>query len=444
MPDFLAKAALLPQGWTDNVLISVDAAGIITGIGAGHDASAAQILDGPVLPGMPNLHSHAFQYAMAGLAEHSTDPANSFWSWRKAMYGFLETFGPDELEGIATSLYQNMLRAGYTQVAEFHYLHHQPGGRPYDDRACLARCMVRAARKAGIGITLLPVLYAHAGFGGQVPEGAQRRFINSADQMIDMVSSLYQEFEADPDVRIGLALHSLRAVSPDMIAEAVSAVHRIDPHMPIHIHAAEQTKEVEDCQAWCGQRPVEWLLDHCEIDSRWCLIHATHMTEDETRALARSGAVAGLCPTTEANLGDGLFNLPSYLRHGGQFGIGSDSHISVNMIEELRWLEYGQRLTQRQRLVARSESGGHTGAFLYQAALAGGAQALGTRSGQIAVGCRADFLVLDGENPALRDKAGDFIQDAMIFATNSTPVKDVYTGGCAVVRDFRAVSYVSD
>lgn len=444
MPDFLAKAALLPQGWADNVLISVDTAGVITGVRTGYKGAADEILDGPVLPGMPNLHSHAFQYAMAGLAEHSADPANSFWSWRKAMYGFLETFGPDELEDIATKLYQEMLKAGYTQVAEFHYLHHQPDGQPYDDRVRLGRCMVRAARKAGIGITLLPVLYAHAGFGGQAPEGAQRRFINSAGQIVDMVSSLHREFESDPHVRIGLALHSLRAVSPDKIAETVSAVHRIDPLMPIHIHAAEQTKEVEDCLSWCGQRPVEWLLDHCEIDSRWCLIHATHMTEGETIALARSGAVAGLCPTTEANLGDGLFNLSPYLQHGGQFGIGSDSHISVNMIEELRWLEYGQRLTQRQRLVARSESEGHTGHFLYQAALAGGAQALGTRSGQIAAGHRADFLVLDVHHPALSGKTGDFIQDAMIFATNSNPIKDVYAGGHVVVRNFKTVNHGPD
>lgn len=438
MPDFLAKAALLPQGWADDVLISVDESGWITAVRPGQPSALAQILDGPVVPGMPNLHSHAFQYAMAGLAEHSEDPANSFWSWRKVMYGFLDTLGPEELERIATELYGAMLKAGYTQVAEFHYLHHCPDGTPYEDRAHLSHCMVRAAKAAGIGMTLLPVLYAHGGFGGQAPEYGQRRFINTPAQILDMIASLYSDYEADPQVQIGLALHSLRATTPEMITETVSAVRRINPQMPIHIHVAEQEKEVADCQAWGGQRPVEWLLEHNDVDAHWCLIHATHMTETETRDLALSGAVAGLCPTTEANLGDGLFNLTSYLEHGGRFGIGSDSHISVNMIEELRWLEYGQRLTRRQRLIARTAAEQHMGAFLYQSALSGGAQALGTKTGQIAVGCRADFIVLDAQNSSLKGKDHDLVLDAMIFASNSSPVRDVYVGGRAVVKNFEA------
>ncbi len=439
MPDFLAKAALLPQGWADDVLISVDEAGWITAVRPGQPSAVAQTLDGPVVPGMPNLHSHAFQYAMAGLAEHSEDPANSFWSWRKVMYGFLDTLGPAELERIATGLYSAMLKAGYTQVAEFHYLHHRPDGTPYEDRAHLSHCMIRAAKAAGIGITLLPVLYAHGGFGGQAPESGQRRFINSPAQILDMIASLYRDYEADPEVQIGLALHSLRATTPEMITETVSAVRRINPQMSIHIHMAEQEKEVDDCKAWSGQRPVEWLLEHNDVDSHWCLIHATHMTETETRDLALSGAVAGLCPTTEANLGDGVFNLTPYLEHGGRFGIGSDSHISVNMIEELRWLEYGQRLTRRQRLIARRATEQHTGAFLYKSALAGGAQALGTKTGKIEAGCRADFIVLDSQCPALKGKGHDLVLDAAIFASNSPPVRDVFVGGHAVVKNFKAL-----
>lgn len=439
MPHFLAKAALLPQGWADHVLITTDESGWITDVQPGQPAALAQSLDGPVVPGMPNLHSHAFQYAMAGLAEHGDDPQNSFWSWRKVMYDFVDTLGPAELEKIATELYTAMLKAGYTQVAEFHYLHHRPDGTPYEDRAHLSHCMIRAAKAAGIGITLLPVLYEHSGFGGLAPENGQRRFINTPDQILDIVASLYSDYEGDPLVRIGLAFHSLRATTPEMIKEVTKAVRKIDPQMPIHIHVAEQEKEVADCLAWSGKRPVEWLLENGEVDAHWCLIHATHMTETETRNLALSGAIAGLCPTTEANLGDGLFNLKSYMEHGGRFGIGSDSHISVNMVEELRWLEYGQRLAQRRRIIARTETEPHTGTFLYKTALEGGAKALGTKTGQISPGHRANFIVLDAT--AFKGREKNLILDTAIFATNRTPVMDVFVGGVAVVKNFEAVCH---
>ena len=442
MPDFLAKTALLPQGWADNVLIGVDEAGRIGSVRALGNAAPppqAQILDGPVIPGMPNLHSHAFQYAMAGLAEHSDHPTNSFWTWRKVMYDFLDRLDAPELEQIATDLYCSMLKAGYTQVAEFHYVHHRPDGTPYEDRAHLAHCMIRAAKKAGIAITMIPVLYAYSGFNNQPPEHGQRRFINTQKDLLDMVSALHRDYAGDDDVKIGVSLHSLRAVSPEMVSETVAEARRIDPQIPIHIHAAEQEKEVEDCKAWSGKRPVEWLLDNHDVDSHWCLIHATHMTEEETRDLARSGAVAGLCPTTEGNLGDGVFNLKPYLDHGGRFGIGTDSHISINMIEELRFLEYSQRLARRQRLIARSAADPHVGAFLYKAALAGGAQALGTKSGKIESGCRADFIVLDDGQGRFKDRRGNMILDAAIFASNSTPVRDVFVGGRARVRNFNTV-----
>lgn len=441
MPEFLAKTALLPQGWADQVLISVDDAGWISAIrplGQSAPPPTMQVLDGPVIPGMPNVHSHAFQYAMAGLAEHSDHPTNSFWTWRKIMYEFLDWLEAPELEQIATDLYRAMLRAGYTQVAEFHYVHHRPDGTPYDDRNHLAHTMIRAAKAAGIGITMIPVLYAYSGFGGLPPEHGQRRFINTQKQILDMVAALHTDYAGDDMVKIGVSLHSLRAVSPEMIRETVDEARRINPQIPIHIHAAEQEKEVEDCKAWSGKRPVEWLLDNHAVDSHWCLIHSTHMTEEETRGLAHSGAVAGLCPTTEGNLGDGIFNLPSYLDHGGRFGIGTDSHISINMIEELRWLEYAQRLTRRQRLIARSAHEQNVGAYLYKSALLGGAQALGTKTGQLSPGYRADFIVLDDEQGRFRDRAGDMILDAAIFASNSNPVRDVFVGGRQVVKDKKA------
>ena len=432
MPRFLAKTALLPDGWKNNILISVGENGLIEDVQPGQTSVDAIKLDGPVIPGMANLHSHAFQYAMAGLAEHAEGDQNSFWSWRKVMYDFLGRLGPEELEKIATDLYKQMLRAGYTQVGEFHYLHHQPDGKPYDDRAQLSRCMIRAAKAAGIGITILPVLYATGGFGGKPPEDGQKRFINTPEQILDIIASLRREYENDPQVRVGFAFHSLRAVTPEMIAEVAKAVRQIDPQMPIHIHVAEQEKEVEDCKAWSGKRPVEWLLDNADVDRHWCLVHATHMTEEETRGLARGGAVAGLCPTTEANLGDGLFNLSPYISAGGKFGVGSDSHISVNMIEELRLLEYGQRLAQRRRIIARTEAAPHSGAFLYRQALEGGWQATGVNAGKIEPGSRADFIVLEND----RNRKNDLVLDTAIFAANASPVKHVFVGGRQVVKDF--------
>lgn len=439
MQHFFAKTALLPDGWGKDALITVDENGWITDVQEDQPRAQAQVLDGAVLPGMPNLHSHAFQYAMAGLAEHTDGNQSSFWTWRKVMYDFLGTLGPAELEEIATQLYTDMLKAGYTQVGEFHYLHHQPDGTPYEDRAHLSHCMIRAAKATGIGITLLPVLYAQGGFGGKPPEDGQKRFINTPEQILDIIASLRREYKDDPQVQIGLAFHSLRAVTPEMIKDVTRAARQIDPQMPIHIHVAEQEKEVEDCKAWSGKRPVEWLLGNADVDAHWCLVHATHMTETETRDLARSGAVAGLCPTTEANLGDGVFNLPSYIAGGGRLGIGSDSHISVNMIEELRWLEYGQRLMRRQRTIAHTEAELHTGSFLYKTALEGGAQALGSPTGRIAAGYRADFIMLDTQQRALQGKVQDTLLDATIFATNAGPVRDVFVGGRQVVKNFETV-----
>lgn len=437
MPSYLAPAAMLPSGWAEQALIQVDDAGFITAVEAGAAAGADERLAGPVIPGMPNLHSHAFQRAMAGLAERAAGGADDFWGWREVMYRFLARLNPDDVAAIAAQLYLEMARQGYTAVGEFHYLHHGPGGAPYADRAELSRRVIEAAREVGIGITHLPVLYTQGGFGGEPPLERQRRFVNDPAGLAEILATLRRDYAADPQVALGLAPHSLRAVDPPALAEALTAAAEADPSAPIHIHAAEQTREVEECRAALGAPPVAWLLEHAQPDARWCLIHATHMTAEETAGLAASGAVAGLCPTTEANLGDGLFPLPAYLEKGGAIGIGGDSHVSVNMREELRWLEYGQRLLLRARNVAASIEQPATGARLYRAALEGGRRALGRPIARIEAGSRADLLVLDGGHPALCGKAGDDLLGGLVFAASDNPVRDVMIGGRWVMREGR-------
>ncbi len=436
MTTIFAKTALLPAGWADNVLIRTDDNGRITDVQpdstAPHDAVQA---NGPVLPGMPNTHSHAFQRAMAGLTERVTGEKDSFWTWRDMMYRFAGSITPDDLDVIATRLYIEMLKSGYTNVAEFHYLHHQPDGKPYDDRALTSRVLIEAALAVGIGMTHLPVLYAYSGFGGAAPHAGQKRFLNNVDEISGMVATLTASYADSAQVRIGLAHHSLRAVTPEMLTAATENLLAADKNAPVHIHIAEQQAEVDACIEWSGKRPVAWLLDHADLNENWCLIHATHMDEPETTALAESGAVAGLCPTTEANLGDGLFPLTGYLEAGGKIAIGSDSHISVSAREELRWLEYGQRLFFQARAVTRIAGSASSGAALYNRCLEGGAQAAGRKIGKIEKGCRADFIVLDGESPDLAGKNGDDILDVLIFAANSNPVRDVFCGGKQVVKD---------
>jgi formimidoylglutamate deiminase len=378
---------------------------------------------------------------MAGLTERASGASeDSFWTWREVMYGFVERLDPDQVEAIAAQLYVEMLKAGCTAVGEFHYLHHAPDGGRYDDPAEMSRRIVAAAHTAGIGLTLLPVLYAQGGFGGKPPAAGQRRFVHDLPSYVRLVEALLPSHRHDGSVRVGIAPHSLRAVSPAQLADAVAALNAIDGGAPIHIHIAEQMKEVEDCHAWSGQRPVEWLLDHAPVDEHWCLVHATHMTTDETGRLARSGAVAGLCPTTEANLGDGVFAAVDYQSAGGAYGIGSDSHISVSPIEELRWLEYAQRLVLRRRNVLAPPAGNESrsvGAALYRGALAGGAQALGRQIGRLAPGARADLVVLDGESPALLGRSEDQLLDSLVFAGNTNPVRDVMVGGRWRVREGR-------
>lgn len=434
----LADHAWLDGGFADGVALSVENGAFQPAVTQGGERIGRF-----VVPGMPNLHSHAFQRAMAGLAERrgfvekcdqgrSQKEHDSFWTWREVMYAFAGRVGPDELRAIAAQLYVEMLKAGYTQVCEFHYLHHQPDGRAYADAAAMSLALVEAAHEAGIGLTLLPTLYMRGGFDGRALGERQRRFGHEVDAYLRLVERL-RALES-PMLRVGVALHSLRAVPEDALRDVLAG--EVARDRPIHIHIAEQIGEVQDCLAMRKARPVEWLLDHADVDARWCLVHATHLTEDETRRLAASGAVAGLCPTTEANLGDGLFPLKAYLDAGGALGIGSDSHISVSPVEELRWLEYGQRLVTRHRNVAANAATPSTGETLFAHALAGGAQASGTDIGRLDRG-RADLVVLDDDAPLLAGRDAAHAIDTWIFAGNANLVRDVMAGGDWVVRDFR-------
>jgi formimidoylglutamate deiminase len=432
-----AESALLSEGWSRDALFEFDGQGNISSITTAASPGDAPRAAGPVIPGMPNLHSHAFQRAMAGLAECVGPEGDSFWTWREVMYGFVGKLQPDDLEAIAAQLYVEMLKVGYTTVGEFHYLHHTPDGGSYEDPAEMSRRVIAAAEDTGIGLTLLPVLYGFGGFDGKAAGEGQRRFLNDPERFARILEALMETGRDDPRIRIGIAPHSLRAVTPETLGEALATLDALDNDAPIHIHIAEQTKEVEDCLAWSGERPVEWLLDRFPVGGRWCLIHATHINQSELQAIVESGAVAGLCPTTEANLGDGIFPAADFLDAGGLFGIGSDSHISVSPIEELRWLEYGQRLTHRGRNLLGSGEGSSVGARLYRLALAGGAKALGRPIGQLREGARADLLVLDPQAPTLVGKEGDGLLDALVFAGNINPVRDVMVGARWVVRDGR-------
>lgn len=417
--------------WQSDLSLAVD--------GDGHLASAARDGTGEalgrwVLPGMPNLHSHAFQRAMAGLAERRGPGNDSFWTWREAMYRFAAALDPESLQAIAAQLYVEMLKAGYTQVCEFHYVHHQGNGTPYAQREAMSLALIEAAKEAGIALTLLPVLYMTGGFDGRALNERQRRFGHAeVSDYVRLLEAL--RAHESPDLRVGIALHSLRAV-PEVAMRTLLATGAAQTG-PIHIHIAEQLGEVQDCLAVRGARPVEWLLDHAEVDARWCLVHATHLTGHETSRLARSGAVAGLCPTTEANLGDGLFPLADYLDAGGTLGIGSDSHISVSPVEELRWLEYGQRLVTRHRNIAARGEGESVGETLWAAALRGGAQAAGLPIGALQAGQRADLLVLDDDAPLLAARDATSAMDSFLFAGNEPLVRHVMCGGRWVVRDFR-------
>ncbi|MDF0496498.1 formimidoylglutamate deiminase [Bradyrhizobium yuanmingense] len=422
-------SALLPSGWANDVQVVITA-GAIAAVTPGVAPAAGDERHAIALPGLASLHSHAFQRGMAGLAELRGDSTDTFWTWRETMYRFALAMTPDDVAAVATLLYVEMLEQGFTRVGEFHYLHHGRDGSPYADPAEMAARIAQAAEASGIALTLLPSFYAHGSFGGAAPHAGQRRFICSVDQFAALMTASRQAISALPGANIGVAPHSLRAVTPDELA----AIIPLAKGGPVHIHAAEQVKEVEDCLAWSGRRPVQWLLEHAPVDQRWCLIHATHMTSEEVTAFAKTGAVAGLCPITEASLGDGTFSAREFVDVGGLFGVGTDSNVLIGAADELRQLEYGQRLKHRQRNVLSGGAGRSTGRSLFDGALAGGARALAQPAIGLVPGARADIITLDTAHPSLAGRAHDAVIDGWIFAAGGAAVDCVWASGRKVVE----------
>ena len=423
-----AKHALLPQGWAKDVAVDITA-GRITAVTANTMGASLDCL----LPAITNLHSHSFQRAMAGLTEHRTAGQDSFWTWRNRMYRFLDHLTPDDAEAIAAMVMVEMAEAGYAAITEFHYLHHGPSGRRYDNPAEMTARIAAAAHQTGLGLTHLPVLYERGGCDNRALADGQLRFGNTPDQFAALYQAAATVLKTLPDDTVlGVAPHSLRAASPRGLTLAAT----LNPDTPLHIHVAEQQAEVAELLAATGQRPVDWLMTHHDVNPRWCLIHATQMEPHETLALAKSNAVAGLCPITEANLGDGIFDGQRYLNAQGRFGIGSDSNVKISLTEELRLLEYSQRLGQKGRAILATAHTS-TGRTLYDAALHGGAQAAGRKSGAIAIGHWADLLALDLSGPDMQGLQGDTILDTWIFATGDRLITDLWSAGRHLVSHGR-------
>jgi formimidoylglutamate deiminase len=425
--------ALLPNGWATDVRVEIEH-GRIARLEIGGAPSPADERHGVAIPGLCNVHSHAFQRGMAGLAEVRGPADDDFWTWREVMYRFLGRLTPEHVEAIAGQAYVEMLQQGFTRVGEFHYVHHAPDGRPYDNPAELAMRIAAAAEATGIGLTLLPVFYAHGDFGGAAPKPSQCRFLNDLNSFATLVGASRDAIAALPDANHGIAPHSLRAVTPDELR----ALLDLAPDGPVHIHVAEQVKEVEACLAWSGRRPVQWLLNHHDVGARWCLVHATHLDRAELAAVANSGAVAGLCPISEANLGDGIFRTTDYLAAGGRFAVGTDSNIAIDAAGELRLLEYAKRLIRRRRnVLASRKKGASVGGQLFGGAVAGGAQALGLGRDGLRAGTAADIVALDAEHPSLVGRSGDALLDGWIFAAGQGVVDTVWRFGAKVVQGGR-------
>ena len=425
------ESALLPYGWASHVRITA-ANGRIERVTADIEPNDTDERLNVGIPGLPNLHSHAFQRGIAGLTERRGSEGDSFWTWRELMYQFVDRITPDEMEAVASLAYAEMLECGFTQVGEFHYLHHDRGGVPFADPGELAGRMAAAAANTGIGLTLLPTLYAHGGFGGTEPGKRQRRFINTRDQFAAIVESSRRIVKSLPGGVVGVAPHSLRAVTPEELAWLVE----LSQGSVIHIHIAEQMKEVDDCIAWSGRRPVEWLLEHTAVDERWCLVHATHISDAEMQGIAASGAVVGLCPITEANLGDGIFPAVPFLTHAGRIGVGSDSNVLIDAAEEFRMLEYSQRLAHRGRNVLAAGAGKSTGRTLFDRSLAGGARVLESSRG-LEPGALLDVVSLKTHEPELTRRRQDDILDSWIFCGGRKLVDCVWRAGEKVVINGR-------
>uniref|UniRef100_A0A2A4Z0Q5 Formimidoylglutamate deiminase n=1 Tax=OCS116 cluster bacterium TaxID=2030921 RepID=A0A2A4Z0Q5_9PROT len=429
-----AKQAWLANGWFDNVRLSIKS-GKISQIERDVVMQKGDISVDTLLPALANLHSHTFQRAMAGMTEQKVANKDSFWTWRTLMYQFLEHISPEQYEAIAALTFMEMQEAGYASVGEFHYVHHQQNGVRYDNVAELSNRIMAATAKTGIGLTHLPVLYTYGGAKRLELSGGQLRFGNDVEQFAKLVEQAKLGLKQLPDdANIGIAPHSLRATCPDDLTEIL----KLDKCSPIHIHIAEQPKEVRDIKAWLGARPVEWLLDNYDVNSNWCLIHATHMTEPETLNVAKSGATIGLCPITEANLGDGVFNGAAYLKAGGSFGIGSDSNIRISLTEELRTLEYSQRLRDLNRNIL-ADKDGSVGRSLYENAAIGGAKALNRNAGKIEIGYLADLISIDSDDVQLLGLQQSQIFDGLCFAADDRVVKNVWSAGRHMVKDGRHI-----
>lgn len=430
MTPIFARRALLAEGWRSNVRVTA-AHGTIIAVAANSAAQAGDTSVDALLPAVSNLHSHTFQRAMAGMAEVRGGNTDSFWTWRELMYRFLEHLTPEDIEAIAAQAFVEMQTQGFAAVAEFHYVHHQQGGATYDNLSEMSQRIMAAASVTGIGLTHLPVLYSRGGMRGENLTGGQLRFGNATERFLKLQQEAASALTRllPTDCRIGVAPHSLRAVDLKQLQHIASAM----PELPKHIHIAEQQREVDDVRAVQGLRPVQWLFDNINIDKSWCMIHATHMDAAETKRLAASGAVAGLCPITEANLGDGIFNGKSYLAADGTYGIGTDSNVLISLCEELRTLEYSQRLRQRQRNVMAT-SGTSTGENLYRSVATGGAQALQRNAGVIATGMLADLVAMDTDHPTLIALRDDQLIDGFVFAANQNLVSDVWSAGRHCVK----------
>jgi formimidoylglutamate deiminase len=439
MPTYRLKSAYLQEGWSRDAVVTVSDQGFITAIEHGPQPAGDDIIediDGVVIPGMPNSHSHAFQRAMAGVAESRSSARDSFWTWREAMYALANRVEPDDLQIIATQLFIEMLKAGYTSVAEFHYLHRSADGTPYSGINELWQAIDAAADAAGIGLTLLPTLYQSSDFGGKPLRTEQARFALDLESFLRAIQDwiIAVARRGSSRHRIGAAFHSLRAVPLDVLKQATQALQAMDAGMPVHIHIAEQTLEVRSCLEATGRRPIELLLDQELITPQWCLVHATHATPAELQAVAASGAAVCVSVTTEANLGDGFFDSSRFLAAQGRLCIGSDSQATVSPSEELRWLEYQQRLKKKRRNVLAAKSESHVGTRLWSEAARSGAQALGHSGGSIAVGARADWLVLDSDHPTLAGSTSESALDHLIFAGAAAAILDVMVAGRWVIR----------
>jgi len=430
------ESALLPSGWARQVRITARGA-CIERVATGTPAQPGDERHALALPGLPNVHSHAFQRGLAGLTERRGPGADSFWSWRELMYQFVERIGPEELEAISALCFAEMLEAGFTHVGEFHYLHHDRDGTPFADAGELAVRIAAAAELTGIGLTLLPVFYAHGGFGGAPPAPRQRRFISDPEGFARILEACRRAVRPLAGANVGVAPHSLRAVTPPEL----SAVVGLARAGLIHLHVAEQAREVEECVAWSGRRPIEWLLEVQRVDERWCLVHATHATEEELAGIAARRAVVGLCPITEANLGDGIFPASRFRAHQGRIGIGSDSNIMLDAAGELRTLEYSQRFAHQARNVLACGANASTGRSLFEAALAGGRQALQPPSAPaaagLAPGASLDLVTLTPGHAALLDREGDELIDSWIFAAGREAIDCVWRAGERVVSGGR-------